>query len=110
VSQSFLRAFKTHLTLVLLLHDQRDAFNGGSKADKAERGLTKEQRKAERIAAIRSSIIYSGHLLIKSGKESIFKAAWKDRYFVIASGDLPSTHVLCYPLVCHYTVLSFHFI
>jgi hypothetical protein len=81
-----------HLTLLLpfycLLHDQRDAFNGGSKADKAERGLTKEQRKAERIAAIRSSIIYSGHLLIKSGKESIFKAAWKDRYFVIASGDL----------------------
>lgn len=65
---------------------QRDAFNGGSKADQAERGLTKEQRKAERIAAIRSSVIYSGHLLTKNVKESIFKSAWKDRYFVIASG------------------------
>jgi hydroxyacyl-ACP dehydratase HTD2-like protein with hotdog domain len=65
---------------------QRDAFNGGSKADKAERGLTKEQRKAERIAAIRSSVVYSGQLLTKNVKESIFHAAWKDRFFVIASG------------------------
>jgi hypothetical protein len=72
---------------------QRDAFNGGSKADKAERGLTKEQRKAERIAAIRSSVVYSGQLLTKNVKESIFHAAWKDRFFVIASGvSLSITH------------------
>lgn len=85
----FLVTHSTHYFLLFSLlfsSFQRDAFNGGSKADQAERGLTKEQRKAERIAAIRSSVIYSGHLLTKNVKESIFKSAWKDRYFVIASG------------------------
>jgi hypothetical protein len=65
---------------------QRDGFNGGSKADKAERGLSKDQRKAERIAAIRSAIVYGGPLMIKNTKESMFKSSWKERYFVIASG------------------------
>ena len=66
---------------------QRDGFNGGSKADKAERGLSKDQRKAERIAAIRSAIVYGGPLMIKNTKESMFKSSWKERYFVIASGE-----------------------
>lgn len=65
---------------------QRDGFNGGSKADKAERGLSKDERKAERIAAIRSAIVFSGPLMIKNTKESMFKSSWKERYFVIASG------------------------
>ena len=31
--------------------------------------------------------------MIKSMKESIFKSAWKDRYFVIASGKKIDTFV-----------------
>lgn len=65
---------------------QRDGFNGGSKADKAERSLSKEERKAERIAAIRSAVVYAGTLMMKNTKESMFKSSWKERYFVIASG------------------------
>lgn len=83
----FLYSSSSHLCGLLLSSIlQRDGFNGGSKADKAERGLSKDQRKAERIAAIRSAIVYGGPLMIKNTKESMFKSSWKERYFVIASG------------------------
>jgi hypothetical protein len=81
---------------------QRDGFNGGSKADKAERGLSKDERKAERIAAIRSAIVFSGPLMIKNTKESMFKSSWKERYFVIASGTYIVTRFFALPLA------SFH--
>ena len=90
---------------------QRDGFNGGSKGDKAHRLLSKEGRKAERIAAIRSSVVFSGALMIKSMKESMFKSAWKDRYFVIASGKKIDTfvfHFFFYLLNTSFTQI-FHF-
>lgn len=49
-------------------------------------GLSKEERQAERIAAIRSAIVHGGPLSMKSAKERIFQATWKEKYFVIASG------------------------
>ena len=82
VTNSFLTSFHNILTYT----EQRDGFNGGSKADKAVRSLSKEERKAERIAAIRSAVVYAGTLMMKNTKESMFKSSWKERYFVIASG------------------------
>ena len=65
----------------------QDGFNGGSNADQAARGLSKEERAAERIAAIRTAVVHGGPLSMKSAKTGLFKSGWKDRYFVIASGN-----------------------
>jgi hypothetical protein len=46
----------THIYTYIHTYIQRDGFNGGSKADQAVRGLSKEAMKAERIGAIRSAI------------------------------------------------------
>ena len=70
---------------ICLSLQQNDNHSLGYKA--YSQGLTKEERKAERIAAIRTAIVHGGLLSIKSAKERIFKATWKDRYFVIASGE-----------------------
>ena len=79
---------------ICLSLQQNDNHSLGYKA--YSQGLTKEERKAERIAAIRTAIVHGGLLSIKSAKERIFKATWKDRYFVIASGE----HLV--PIIIHY--------
>ena len=86
-----------HLSYSLSIYlslQQNDNHSLGYKA--YSQGLTKEERKAERIAAIRTAIVHGGLLSIKSAKERIFKATWKDRYFVIASGE----HLV--PIIIHY--------
>jgi hypothetical protein len=43
--------------------------------------------KDERITAIRNSVVFSGTLGLKSTNRMTFGVTWKDRFFVIASGE-----------------------